>query len=108
MNAKLILTAGVLMLGLSTAAMAQTSGRNADPYIGKNTDCQAAYKYFRSTFNPVFFAVAEGSKLCVYTYCRAACRTTNARTHTAYRCEKESGTNCEVYSPDESIPGITQ
>ena len=106
MKAKTLLMAGLLASGFAAGAMAQNSGRNSEPNFAKSTDCAAAYKAFRRSSIPVFFAVAEGSKFCYYTYCGSACRTTNARSLTDYRCEKESGASCKVYGPNDSIPGI--
>ncbi|MDJ0608875.1 MAG: hypothetical protein QNJ67_07840 [Kiloniellales bacterium] len=100
--------AAVVLLGISTAgALASNSGRSDTMTFGKSTDCAAAHEKFQRTYFPVFFGVAEGGKMCVYSYCAAACRTSNARSLTIYRCEKESGTTCQLYDQNDPIPGLT-
>ncbi len=102
-----VLTAVVLLVLSTAGAMASNSGRADTLAFGKNTDCVAAHKSFQRKYFPVFFGVAEGGKMCVYSYCSAACPASNARSLTVYRCEKESGAKCELFDQDDAIPGLT-
>ena len=97
----------IVMLCLSTAgALAASSARSDTIAFEKSTDCAAAHKSFQRQYFPIFFGVAEGGKMCVYSFCGAACRSTNARSLTVYECEKQSGTTCVLYDANDEIPGL--
>lgn len=107
MTTKTFLIAGILLCVSAAGALAG-SARSDTLDFGKSEDCAAAYKKFQSRYVPAYFGVAEGGKLCIYSFCGAACQSSSARSLTSYRCEKESGTSCRIYGASEEIPGITE
>lgn len=83
------------------AAPAVTAGDTTidPPTTISSSDCKAAFAKYQRLFKPLYFALSQDGKVCVYSYCRTTCRPTSLRQRTLYRCDRQSkGVPCRIHA----------
>ncbi|MEM7226704.1 MAG: hypothetical protein AAF495_27280 [Pseudomonadota bacterium] len=90
-----------MLIFLTLAAVADTALADSAverPQVIASEKCQRIFTRYKQEFRPLFFVVSEDGELCLFNYCRNACRQNNQRNRALLRCERMSEKKCFVYA----------